>query len=259
MSRARARTQDRHRGIRRGWRRSRHRCRGGDRLRRSQGGGGDRAPRGQRTLRRRPRRQRHLRRRDRRPGRVRHARRLLGGRDGRRQPLPDGRRDHRERHLRPHGPASPGSPTPPWSGRSSSTWAAAHPPSLVEPRVAVVMIGANDVTTGSTRPSRCATSRRQWDGSRELGTEVVSPCRTSAPSPRSPAAAPRGPTLGRGLAAAQTVAVVEAGGPVSLGDLLGRVLRAPARAVRQGSLHPSPRAMRDCAAALLPSVCRAGC
>jgi hypothetical protein len=63
----------------------------------------------------------------------------------------------------------------------------------------------------------------------------------------------------RDLAAAQTVAVVEAGGrTVSLGDLLGREFQQrPAEMFSVDHFHPSPAGYARAAAALLPTLCSA--
>jgi hypothetical protein len=61
----------------------------------------------------------------------------------------------------------------------------------------------------------------------------------------------------RDLAAAQTVAVVEAGGrTVSLGDLLGPEFAGPTHEMfSHDGFHPSPAGYARVASALLPSVC----
>ena len=61
------------------------------------------------------------------------------------------------------------------------------------------------------------------------------------------------------MAAAQTVAVVEAGGrTVSLGDLLGpEFYERPHEMFSSDRFHPSPAGYARAAAALLPSVCAA--
>ena len=63
----------------------------------------------------------------------------------------------------------------------------------------------------------------------------------------------------RDLAAAQTVAVVEAGGrTVSLGDLLGpEFYERPHEMFSSDRFHPSPAGYARAAAALLPSICAA--
>jgi len=63
----------------------------------------------------------------------------------------------------------------------------------------------------------------------------------------------------RDLAAAQTVAVVEAGGrTVSLGDLLGAEFEtSPAVLFSKDQFHPSPAGYARVAAVLLPTVCAA--
>ncbi|HSF26001.1 MAG TPA: SGNH/GDSL hydrolase family protein [Actinomycetes bacterium] len=129
------------------------------------------------------------------------------------------------------------------------------------PDVAVVMIGANDVTH-RVRPS---TSVRALDQAirrlREIDCEVVvGTCPDLGTL--EPVAQPLrliARRTSRRLAAAQTIVTVEAGGrSVSLGDLLG-----PEFAARPGELfgpdrfHPSPVGYRSAALALLPSVCAA--
>ncbi len=129
------------------------------------------------------------------------------------------------------------------------------------PDVAVVMVGANDVThrvrpVAAVRGLEAAVRRL-----REAGAEVV-----VATCPDLGTIEPIAQPLrylarrwSRELAAAQTIAVVEAGGrTVSLGDLLG-----PEFAARPGELfsadrfHPSGAGYERAAAALLPSVCAA--
>ena len=76
---------------------------------------------------------------------------------------------------------------------------------------------------------------------------------------RPPAAAADRPAGSRQLAAAQTIAVVEAGGrTVSLGDLLGPEFAAsPAEMFSADRFHPSVAGYASAAAVLLPSVCAA--
>ena len=126
------------------------------------------------------------------------------------------------------------------------------------PDVAVVMIGANDVThrvrpSASVRLLSEAVRRLRAGGVQvvvgtcpDLGTvePVAQPLRYLARQ------------WSRQLAAAQTIGVVESGGrTVSLGDLLG-----PEFAARPGELfgpdrfHPSAAGYRAAAGALLPSV-----
>jgi len=129
------------------------------------------------------------------------------------------------------------------------------------PDIAMIMIGINDVT-GRVRPSD---SVRELAAAvtrlREIGCEVVvGTC----------------PDLGtvkpvlqplrhlarmwcRQLAAAQTIAVVEAGGrTVSLGDILGPEFDArPEELFSPDRFHPSAEGYAAAAAVVLPSVCAA--
>ncbi len=128
----------------------------------------------------------------------------------------------------------------------------------VEPDVAVILIGGNDVTN---RTSPSVAVRYLVDAVRTLraaGCEVV-----VGTCPDLGAIQPIRPPLrwlarrwSRQLAAAQTVAVVEAGGwTVSLGDLLGpRFAAEPARMFAWDRFHPSAEGYAVAAAALLPTV-----
>ena len=120
---------------------------------------------------------------------------------------------------------------------------------VLRPDVVLIMVGANDVTHRIER----STSVRQLEQTvrriRALGSEVVV---GTCPGPRHDPADPRSRCASlmkrwsRDLAAAQTVAVVEAGGrTVSLGDLhRARVRRVAARDVQQGPLPPVRRGLR---------------
>ncbi len=129
------------------------------------------------------------------------------------------------------------------------------------PDVAVIMIGANDVT-GRVQPADAvrqlaeAVSRLHDIGCEvvvgtcpDLGTikPVLQPLRHLARM------------WSRQLAAAQTVAVVEAGGrSVSLGDILGPEFDArPAELFSPDRFHPSAEGYAAAAAVVLPSVCAA--
>jgi lysophospholipase L1-like esterase len=131
----------------------------------------------------------------------------------------------------------------------------------VRPQVAVIMIGANDVT-GRVPPAqsvRClaeAVSRLRAAGCEvvvgtcpDLGTiePVLHPLRLLARR------------WSRQLAAAQTVVVVEAGGrTVSLGDVLGPEFAArPSEMFSPDRFHPSAAGYAAAAAVMLPSVCAA--
>jgi lysophospholipase L1-like esterase len=129
------------------------------------------------------------------------------------------------------------------------------------PDVALVIIGANDVTH-SVRPSESvrllAEAVRRL---RAMGAEVVvgtcpdlGSVRPIAPPLRHVAR-----TLSRRLAAAQTIAVVEAGGTtVSLGALLGPEFdREPGHYFGPDQFHPSLAGYQSVVAAILPSVAAA--
>lgn len=129
------------------------------------------------------------------------------------------------------------------------------------PVVALVMVGANDVThrvrpAVSVRHLGLAVTRLQ-----ALGCQVV--CATCPDlGTIEPVAQPLSLIArrwSRDLAAAQTVAVVEAGGrSVSLGDLLGpEFRRAPGEMFSADRFHPSGAGYAAAAAAVLPSICAA--
>jgi lysophospholipase L1-like esterase len=129
------------------------------------------------------------------------------------------------------------------------------------PHAAVIMVGANDVThrlnpSDSVRALDLAVRRL-----RERGTQVVvGTCPdlgTVEPIPQPLRFLAR--RWSRQLAAAQTVAVVEAGGrTVSLGDLLGpEFVARPREMFSADRFHPSAAGYAQAAAALLPSVCAA--
>ncbi|WDZ86892.1 SGNH/GDSL hydrolase family protein [Micromonospora cathayae] len=127
-----------------------------------------------------------------------------------------------------------------------------------QPDVAVILIGGNDVTN---RTPQAVAVRYLVDAVRALraaGCEVV-----VGTCPDLGTIQPIQPPLrwlarrwGRQLAAAQTVAVVEAGGwTVSLGDLLGpRFAAEPGRMFAWDRFHPSAEGYAMAASALLPTV-----
>jgi len=126
------------------------------------------------------------------------------------------------------------------------------------PHVAVIMIGANDVTH---RIDKSVAVRHLGDAVRRLralGAEViVGTCPdlgTIEPIPQPLRLIGR--RWSRDMAAAQIVAVVEAGGrTVSLGDLLGpEFAERPQEMFSADRFHPSPAGYARAAAALLPSV-----
>ncbi|WP_067476721.1 SGNH/GDSL hydrolase family protein [Actinomadura hibisca] len=131
----------------------------------------------------------------------------------------------------------------------------------VRPEIAVIMIGANDVTNRvpaaeSVRHLASAVERLRAAGCEvvvgtcpDLGSvkPVMQPLRWIARR------------ASRQLAAAQTIAVVERGGrSVSLGDLLGREFAADPREMFSADrYHPSARGYAAAAAAVLPSMAAA--
>lgn len=130
-----------------------------------------------------------------------------------------------------------------------------------KPDVAVIMIGANDVTH-RVRPGEAvmhlgAAVRRLRDEGVEVVVGTCPDLGTIEPIAQPLRWIAR--RWSRRLAAAQTVATVQAGGrSVSLGDLLGpefaelpRVMFGPDR------FHPSAAGYAAASAALLPSVCTA--
>ena len=129
------------------------------------------------------------------------------------------------------------------------------------PDVCAVIIGTNDVThqvlpSHSVRRLQHAVQRM-----RAAGTEVViGTCPdlgTLRPVP--PPLRQVARLWSRRLAAAQTIATVEAGGrTVSLGSILGPEFAAsPADLFGPDQFHPSPAGYRSCAAAMLPTVAAA--
>ncbi len=128
----------------------------------------------------------------------------------------------------------------------------------IEPDVAVILVGANDVTH-RTLPAQSV--RHLCDGVRRLreaGCEVVvgtcpdlGTIRPIAPPLKQVAR-----TWSRRLAAAQTIGVVEEGGrTVSLGSVLGPEFdAAPALLFGPDQFHPSGAGYNALATVLLPSV-----
>lgn len=123
--------------------------------------------------------------------------------------------------------------------------------------LALIIIGANDVTHRVPLASACRDLGRAVRRLREAGAVVVvgtcpdlgtvkpllQPLRTTAR------------VLSRRLARAQAVAVVEAGGiAVSLGDLLGEVFGSQPHLWSADRFHPSAEGYRHMADAMLPSL-----
>ncbi|MEI2778721.1 MAG: SGNH/GDSL hydrolase family protein [Tetrasphaera sp.] len=129
------------------------------------------------------------------------------------------------------------------------------------PDLALIMIGANDVTHRIDRSTSVRHLEAVVRRLRGMGSEVVvGTCPdlgTVQPIPHPLKALLR--RWSRDLAAAQTVAVVEAGGrTVSLGDLLGAEFEtSPAILFSKDQFHPSPAGYARVAAVLLPTVCAA--
>ena len=128
---------------------------------------------------------------------------------------------------------------------------------LERPDVALIMIGANDVTS-RTRPA--VSVRHLGDAVRRLtaaGAEVV-----VGTCPDLGTIRPIGQPLrtlarrwSRQMAAAQTIAVVEAGGrTVSLGSALGPTFATDLSLFSRDEFHPSAAGYAHAAAVLLPSV-----
>jgi lysophospholipase L1-like esterase len=128
---------------------------------------------------------------------------------------------------------------------------------LERPDIALIMIGANDVTS-RTRPA--VSVRHLGDAVRRLtaaGAEVV-----VGTCPDLGTIRPIGQPLrmlarrwSRQMAAAQTIAVVEAGGrTVSLGSALGPTFATDRSLFSRDEFHPSAAGYAHAAAVLLPSV-----
>ena len=126
------------------------------------------------------------------------------------------------------------------------------------PEVAIILIGGNDVTHVS---ARATAARHLGDAVRRLRAVgckvVVGTCPDlGAIQPIKPPLRWLARSWSRQLAAAQTVAVVEAGGrTVSIGDLLGRQFEAdPARMFASDRFHPSVEGYARAAAVMMPTL-----
>ncbi|MFV0461610.1 MAG: SGNH/GDSL hydrolase family protein [Nostocoides sp.] len=133
--------------------------------------------------------------------------------------------------------------------------------SVPRPEAALILIGANDVTHRADRATAVHHLTEAVGQLRSLGAAVV-----VGTCPDLGTIRPVRPPLrqlmrrwSRDLAAAQTVAVVQAGGrTVSLGDLLGPEFEAhPEAMFSQDQFHPSPAGYARAAASLLPTLCAA--
>ena len=128
---------------------------------------------------------------------------------------------------------------------------------LEQPDVTLIMIGANDVTS---RARPVDSVRHLADGVRRLvaaGSEVVVGTCPDLGTIR-PVAQPlrtMARRWSRQLAAAQTIAVVEAGGrTVSLGSVLGPSFATDHSLFSDDEFHPSAAGYASAAAVLLPSI-----
>ncbi|MFC6082373.1 SGNH/GDSL hydrolase family protein [Sphaerisporangium aureirubrum] len=130
-----------------------------------------------------------------------------------------------------------------------------------EPEIAVIFVGANDVTT-KTKPAHAVRHlQKAVRRLREAGAEVV-----VGTCPDLGTVRPIGQPLrwmtrvwSRQLAAAQTVGVIEEGGrTVAFADMLGREFATyPGEMFGPDRFHPSARGYERAAHAVLPSVCAA--
>ncbi|MBB5939142.1 SGNH/GDSL hydrolase family protein [Streptomyces zagrosensis] len=148
----------------------------------------------------------------------------------------------------------PMSGTPPWRDGP-------QPPAAWRPDIAVIMIGANDVTHRMPPAKSVRLLATAVRALRATGCDVVvgtCPDLGSVEPVYQPLrwVARR---LSRQLAAAQTIAVVEHGGrTVSLGDLLGPEFAAhPTELFGPDNYHPSAEGYMTAAMAILPTLCAA--
>ncbi|GGT77130.1 SGNH/GDSL hydrolase family protein [Actinomadura citrea] len=129
------------------------------------------------------------------------------------------------------------------------------------PDVAVIMIGANDVTGRVPATESVRHLARAVERLRGAGGEVVVGTCPDLGSVKSlmPPLRWFARRASRQLAAAQTISVVERGGrSVSLGDLLGREFAAdPLSMFSEDRYHPSARGYAAASAAVLPSMASA--
>ncbi|MDT4914008.1 MAG: hypothetical protein QOC66_3136 [Pseudonocardiales bacterium] len=124
------------------------------------------------------------------------------------------------------------------------------------PELAVIMVGANDVTEG-TKPAVAVRFLEETVARlRDLGAEVVVGTCPDLGTIR-PLAQPLrayARRQSRNMARAQTIAVVRAGGrTVSLGDLLGPLFMSNLDFFSEDRFHPSAAGYAEAATAVLPS------
>lgn len=125
------------------------------------------------------------------------------------------------------------------------------------PELAIIMIGANDVTEGTKPAIAVPYVERSVERLRTMGAEVVvGTCPDLGaikPLPQPLRAYAR--RLARQMAREQTVAVVRAGGrTVSLGDLLGPMFADHREFFADDLFHPSAAGYAEAVAAMLPSA-----
>jgi len=128
------------------------------------------------------------------------------------------------------------------------------------PELAVIMIGANDVTRHSPAPQSVRQLGEAVRALKAAGCEVVvGTCPDLGTiKPVRPPLRWVARRLSRQLAAAQTIAVVENGGrTVSLGSLLGPEFAARPEMFASDRYHPSAQGYATAAMAMLPSLCAA--
>jgi hypothetical protein len=129
------------------------------------------------------------------------------------------------------------------------------------PEIAVIFIGANDVTTRTPPAQAVRHLQEAVRRLREAGAEVIVGTCPDLGTIRPIAQPLRWITRkwSRQLAAAQTVAVVEAGGrTVAFADLLGPEFDTnPEEMFGPDRFHPSARGYLQAAYTVLPSVCAA--
>ncbi|HET7762066.1 MAG TPA: SGNH/GDSL hydrolase family protein [Phycicoccus sp.] len=132
---------------------------------------------------------------------------------------------------------------------------------VMRPDVVLIMVGANDVTHRTDRAVAVRHLEQTVRRVRALGSEVVVGTCPDLGTIQPIQQPLRGlmKRWSRDLAAAQTVAVVEAGGrTVSLGDLLGsEFAESPHEMFSRDRFHPSAAGYARAAAALLPTVAAA--
>ena len=128
----------------------------------------------------------------------------------------------------------------------------------IEPDVAVILIGGNDITHRSNQADAVGHLAEAVGRLRRHGVEVVvGTCPDlGTVQPIAPPLRQVARTLSRRLAAAQTVAVLEQGGrTVSLGSILGPEFAAsPSTLFGPDQFHPSAAGYRALVRLLLPSV-----